>query len=43
MARIALGGSRFSWKDYFRKALMVNPKDKLAKEGLGDLKKMSRK
>jgi tetratricopeptide (TPR) repeat protein len=30
-------------EEYFRKALRVNPKDKLAKEGLADLKEMSRK
>jgi hypothetical protein len=30
-------------EEYFAKALRVNPKDKLAKKGLDELKEMSKK
>jgi hypothetical protein len=30
-------------EEYFRKALRVNPRDKLVKKGLGEVKEMSKK
>jgi Tfp pilus assembly protein PilF len=36
-------GDRERAEDYFRRALRVNPKDKLAQKGLDELKEMSKK
>jgi hypothetical protein len=42
-AQLYVIGGDLEWgEDYFTKALKVNPIDKLVKQGLADLKEMSR-